>query len=71
MRDSRISAASRAYPSPNGWLASAYKPLGSKAGIGFLAIGSVDANRFHPGMSTDFLERIGELVGLALSARKG
>jgi uncharacterized protein YigA (DUF484 family) len=44
-------------------------PLGDRAEIGMLAIGSRDADRYHPGMSTDFLERIGELVGLALSCR--
>lgn len=42
-------------------------PLGSKAGIGFLAIGSVDAKRFHPGMSIDFLTRVGDLVSGALN----
>jgi uncharacterized protein YigA (DUF484 family) len=41
-------------------------PLGSNAQIGFLAIGSVDANRFHPGMSIDFLARVGDLVAGAL-----
>ena len=41
-------------------------PLGEKADVGFLAIGSVDADRFHPGMSTDFLSRVGELVSVAL-----
>ncbi len=41
-------------------------PLGDKAQIGFLAIGSVDANRFHPGMSIDFLARVGDLVAAAL-----
>jgi uncharacterized protein YigA (DUF484 family) len=41
-------------------------PLGKKSEIGFLAIGSVDANRFHPGMSIDFLTRLGELVAGAL-----
>jgi uncharacterized protein YigA (DUF484 family) len=41
-------------------------PLGRKAQIGFLAIGSTDANRFHPGMSIDFLARVGELVATAL-----
>lgn len=45
-------------------------PLGERAEVGMLAIGSQDADRFHPGMSTDFLERIGELVGLAMSARR-
>jgi hypothetical protein len=41
-------------------------PLGRKSEIGFLAIGSVDANRFHPGMSMDFLKRLGQLVAEAL-----
>lgn len=41
-------------------------PLGQKAAIGFLAIGSVDADRFHPGMSIDFLSRVGDLVSAAL-----
>ena len=41
-------------------------PLGDKAGIGFLAIGSVDAKRFHPGMSIDFLTRVGDLISGAL-----
>lgn len=44
-------------------------PLGTRADIGMLAIGSRDADRFHPGMSTDFLERIGELVSKALATR--
>ena len=42
-------------------------PLGRKSSIGFLAIGSVDAKRFHPGMSIDFLTRVGELISGALS----
>ena len=41
-------------------------PLGDKAALGFLAIGSTDAERFHPGMSIDFLARVGELVAAAL-----
>lgn len=41
-------------------------PLGSKAEIGFLAIGSTDSDRFHPGMSIDFLARVGDLVAGAL-----
>lgn len=41
-------------------------PLGKKSEIGFLAIGSADANRFHPGMSMDFLSRLGDLVAEAL-----
>ncbi len=41
-------------------------PLGAKSEFGFLAIGSHDAKRFHPGMSIDFLARVGELVAAAL-----
>lgn len=37
-------------------------PLGEGAEIGFLAVGSTDTERFHPGMSIDFLTRLGELV---------
>lgn len=43
-------------------------PLGNKAETGFAAIGSNEATRFHPGMSTDFLARLGELVDRGLSA---
>jgi uncharacterized protein YigA (DUF484 family) len=41
-------------------------PLGEKSQIGFLAIGGNDADRFHPGMSIDFLARLGDLVAGAL-----
>ena len=41
-------------------------PLNNGTDIGFLAIGSADANRFHPGMSIDFLKRLGDLVAGAL-----
>lgn len=41
-------------------------PIGKGAEIGFLAVGSVDSNRFHPGMSIDFLRRLGELIAGAL-----
>jgi len=41
-------------------------PLGPKASFGLLAIGSHDADRFHPTMSTEFLARIGELVSAAV-----
>jgi uncharacterized protein YigA (DUF484 family) len=44
-------------------------PLGNKSEIGFLAIGSRDSDHFHPGMSIDFLARLGELVSCALRAR--
>jgi uncharacterized protein len=45
----------------------ALTPLGLKGGLGILAIGASDAERFHPGMSTEFLSRIGELVTYALT----
>ncbi len=41
-------------------------PLGKRSSSGFLAIGSAEADRFHPGMSIDFLARMGELVAAAL-----
>jgi len=41
-------------------------PLSGDTSIGFLAIGSTDADRFHPGMSIDFLTRLGDLVASAL-----
>ena len=41
-------------------------PLGENAEIGFLAVGSVDGDRFHPGMSIDFLTRLGDLVAGSL-----
>jgi uncharacterized protein YigA (DUF484 family) len=41
-------------------------PLGGNAPAGLLALGSVDRDRFHPGMSTEFLARMGELVTDAL-----
>jgi uncharacterized protein YigA (DUF484 family) len=43
-------------------------PLGQNPHFGLLAIGSPDADRFHPGMSTEFLAHIGELVSEAVSA---
>mgnify|MGYP006337645939 FL=1 len=44
-------------------------PLGAHAEMGFLAIGSRDSGHFHPGMSIDFLTRLGELVSCALRIR--
>ena len=44
-------------------------PLGQKSELGFLAIGSRDSDHFHPGMSIDFLARLGELVSCALRVR--
>jgi hypothetical protein len=41
-------------------------PLANGGPLGVLALGSTDRERFHPGMSTDFLKRMGELVADAL-----
>ena len=41
-------------------------PLGDAADMGFLTIGSRDRDHFNPGKSIDFLERIGDLVTVAL-----
>jgi len=45
-------------------------PLGDKGSLGLLALGSMDRDRFHPGMSTEFLARMAELIADAL-ARSG
>ena len=42
-------------------------PLGEKGSVGLLAIGSTDRDRFHPGMSTEFLARMGDLIADSLS----
>jgi uncharacterized protein YigA (DUF484 family) len=44
-------------------------PLDGEAWRGLLAVGSGDANRFHSGVGTLFLERIGQLISQALQAR--
>ena len=44
----------------------ALTPLGQKGSLGILGIGASDMERFHPGMSTEFLSRIGDLVTYAL-----
>jgi uncharacterized protein len=41
-------------------------PLGEKGSLGLLALASADRDRFHPGMSTEFLARMGELITDAL-----
>ncbi|HUQ12353.1 MAG TPA: DUF484 family protein [Steroidobacteraceae bacterium] len=40
---------------------------GDGGSIGLLALGSAERERFHPGMSTEFLKRMGELITDALS----
>src|SRR5690606_12482747 len=42
-------------------------PLVDDRPFGLLALGSLNSQRFHPGMSTDFLARLGELTGDALA----
>jgi uncharacterized protein len=44
-------------------------PLGENGSVGLLALGSPERERFHPGMSTEFLKRMGELISDALSRR--
>ena len=45
-------------------------PLMDKTGpLGLLALGSTDRDRFHPGMSTEFLGRMAELIADALAPR--
>ena len=47
-------------------------PLTEKnAPLGVLALGSPDRDRFHPGMSTEFLGRMADLIGDALTMRRG
>jgi uncharacterized protein YigA (DUF484 family) len=42
-------------------------PLGGTPPAGLLALGSPDRDRFNPGMSTEFLTRMGELIADALA----
>jgi uncharacterized protein len=44
-------------------------PLGDHGSLGLLALGSTDRDRFHPGMSTEFLARMAELITDALASR--
>jgi hypothetical protein len=47
-------------------------PLADKSGpVGVLALGSTDRDRFHPGMSTEFLARMADLITDSLSADPG
>lgn len=41
-------------------------PLFHEHPLGVLAVGSNDARHFHPGMSTEFLTRLGALLSMAL-----
>ena len=42
-------------------------PLGEKGALGLLALGSADRDRFHPGMSTEFLARMADLIADSLT----
>jgi uncharacterized protein len=42
-------------------------PLGIDAPMGLLVLGSQSRERFHPGMSTDFLSLLSELISDALA----
>jgi uncharacterized protein YigA (DUF484 family) len=44
-------------------------PLGDHGSLGLMALGSTDRDRFHPGMSTEFLARMAELITDALASR--
>jgi len=47
-------------------------PLADKSGpLGVLALGSTDRDRFHPGMSTEFLARMADLIADSLAAGPG
>lgn len=42
-------------------------PLAGDESLGLLVLGSINRERFHPGMSTDFLALLGELISDALA----
>jgi uncharacterized protein len=42
-------------------------PLGEKGALGLLALGSTERDRFHPGMSTEFLGRMADLIADAVA----
>jgi len=44
-------------------------PLGEKGSLGLLALGSTERDRFHPGMSTEFLGRMADLIADAVARR--
>jgi hypothetical protein len=47
-------------------------PLSDKSGpLGVLALGSTDRDRFHPGMSTEFLGRMADLIADSLASGRG
>jgi uncharacterized protein len=56
------------FGSESGGVASvALVPLSTDRPLGLLVLGSANRERFHPGMSTDFLSLMGELISDALA----
>jgi len=52
-------------------LSDAAGPSGLTVPLGVLALGSADRDRFHPGMSTEFLARMADLIADSLGAGPG
>ncbi|MGH8299236.1 MAG: DUF484 family protein [Steroidobacteraceae bacterium] len=52
-------------------MADASAPSGLSGALGVLALGSADRDRFHPGMSTEFLARMADLIADAIGAGPG
>jgi hypothetical protein len=46
-------------------------PSGGAGPLGLLALGSTDRDRFHPGMSTEFLARMADLIADSLAPARG
>ena len=46
-------------------------PLGEQADLGFIVIGSTDADYYHAGKRTDYLTQLGEVVSMALLGEGG
>jgi len=49
-------------------MSDATAPSGLAGAVGVLALGSADRDRFHPGMSTEFLGRMADLIADAVGA---
>lgn len=49
-------------------MSDAAAPSGLAGAVGVLALGSADRDRFHPGMSTEFLGRMADLIADAVGA---
>jgi uncharacterized protein YigA (DUF484 family) len=54
-------------PDAHGLHSFAYAPLRMEKAFGLLALAAEDPERFHPGMETLYLKRLGELISVALS----